>query len=264
MTFYYAMRSVVDGNLMILETVIFAAMLISLRDHNDELTGLLLAGLLFELHYTLPLIILILVFAAFNKRWKIISFFSGALIVLMGFSFLFLPGWLGEYLRQSWLSISGFPYSTFIGVLKTSIGALGIRIAMITSIALTIGIIIEALLLRNKKFLNFLWFCFFTVVVIQFIGLPSAPGNYIILLPGLIFTLKLLNDRWKDRGDLLVVAVCIVLFVLGWVVFFVSKKTVLAYTEPLAFYFIFPIIEFTLLYWSKWWVNRQTNFRIGF
>ena len=110
---------------------------------------------------------------------------------------------------------------------------------------------------QRRSFRHFIWFLFLLLVVIQWTGLPANPGNFVLLMPGLIFIMQVITERWKNKGELIIYIVTLSLYIILWVVYFSLRKTAPEYSEPVSFYFIFPFVELLLLYWAKWWINKN-------
>jgi hypothetical protein len=262
-TFYPTLRAIVDGNLMIIVTFAFLGLLISLRDHNDQLAGILLASLLFEFQYTFLLLIIVLIFSIKKKRYLVINYFIGSTILLFGFSILLQPDWILKYIQQLALSLNGYAPSNFIGALISIWGSIGKRIGVASTIIFCILLFFE-IVNSNKRGLGyFFWLIFLTIVVMQWSGLPSDTDNFIFLMPGFIYGLKFVKERWDKKGEFIIYSICISLFILTWAVYFATRHMGPAYQEPVIFYVIFPIMEISLLYWGKWWVNRKSEFELS-
>ncbi len=259
-TFYHSIRAVVDGNLMILMTVLLIGALIAIRDQKDEIAGILLTGFVLEIQYTFLIGIIILWYLVANKRYLAIKYFAGSLILLSGFSFLIKPDWALQFINQLLISVSSFSYVNFSSSLRIIWGNVGQRFAITFTIIFSLILIVEAILTKRKSYKYFLWFVFLTIIVIQWIGLPSASDNLILLLPGLFFGLKVINDRWNNRGEMVVFTVCIMLYSIIWLIYFSPRNSGIGYVDSISFYLVLPIIQFGLLYWAKWWVKRKSNF----
>lgn len=256
-TFYHTLRVVIDGNLIVLTTLLLIASLICIRDRHDEAAGMLLLGLALEIQFTFVILLIILCYAVINKRPKILNYFIGSLIILLGFSFLLRPDWSSGYFTQLSKSIFDFSYSSIGGTLKSILGAVGSRLAITISIMMVILLIIESYLAQKKSFRHFIWFIFLSLIIIQWAGLPSYPGNFFLLMPGLIFSMQVINERWKLKGEMIIFLISIILYISIWVLFFVLGNGEPAYVESSLFFVIFPLVEILLLYWAKWWINKN-------
>lgn len=256
-TYYHSLRAIIDGNLIIVSTFLFILTLIFIRDNNDEAAGILAAGLTMQLQYFLLILIVITWFAISKKRLKIIGYFLGTISLLLGFSFLFQPDWATGYAQQLVLSIQRYPFASFPSSLDSTLGALGKRTGLVITILTAIILCVEWYLVRGKSFKSFEWFLFVTLIYSQFIGLPADAGNFVVLLPGLLFIFQVCIERWKVRGEMTVFLVCAALFGVTWLMFFIFRGKLPAYSESIWYYAVLPIIEMLLLYWSKWWIHKN-------
>lgn len=262
-TFYHTLRAIVDGNLMIVVTILFLGMLIALRDRNDQLGGILLSGLLLEFHYTFVLIFLVLFIIIRMKRYLVLYYFIGSTIVLCGFSLLFQPDWILKYSQQLWLSIQGLVPANFVGYLATVWGDVGKRIGVVSAVIICIILLFEIVSSNTKGMAYFFWLIFLAVVALQWSGLPSDAGNFVFLVPGFIYSLKFIEERWTKKGEGIIFTICLSLFILLWIIFFATQTSGLAYQETAIYYLIFPVVEFALLFWSKWWIIRKSEFELN-
>lgn len=262
-TFYHNIRAVVDGNLLIVVTFALLASLIAIRDRKDEAAGLLLAFTTLEIKYVFLGIFLILIYLIVNRRFKVVWYLFGGLIILYGFSFLLLPDWLAGYTQQLILSITNDPLNSFSAVLRNHWGGLGVRISVAISIITALVILVEWFFIRKASFKFFLWILFFTLVISQWLGIPAEAANFIIIYPGLIFSLKLVSERWQSKGEVLVLIIGSSLYLLTWILFFILGGVDKLFYEPGLFFIVMPTVEMILLYWSRWWVIRGKNVNTG-
>ena len=89
---------------------------------------------------------------------------------------------------------------------------------------MAIVLIIEWYLAQRKSFRHFIWFFFLSLIIIQWIGLPSEPGNFFLLMPGLIFVMQVINERWKLKGEMIIFLISLILYISIWVLFFLLRK----------------------------------------
>lgn len=262
-SFYHTVRAIVDGNPIIVMALLMVTILLSLRNQNYPVAGILLAGTFIEIQYTFVLVIFILLFALARRKTQVISYFAGTLIILIGFSFLIQPDWLGNYILQLWATLNGlFPTNMikFLGLVGRETGT---RIGLAFGIMIVLLIIIEGMGTRNKGFGYFIWYIFLSFTFLQLSGLPAVADNYFLLLPGFIYGLKFLSERWKNKGEFIVFLITVSLSTVTWISFFISRGSGLKYQEPGALHFIFPIYVMITLYWIKWWIRRKKEFEFG-
>ena len=258
-TGYHTLRAIIDGNLIILTTLFLVLVIISIRNRSDEFAGIFLAGLTAQIQFFIIPIIVFSWFAVQKRRLNILWYFLGTLTILAGFSFLFQPDWINSYVQQLWLSMINNPFGSIITMMSSQYGELGTRIGVTISIFASILILVEWILVRKNNLRSFIWFIFFLIGTSLFCGLPADIGNFYLLLPGLIFILSVTSNRWTMRGELIVFIVSIVLFSGTWSLFFIQQGKVPDYSETAWYYGFIPVIEITLLYWSKWWIQKHST-----
>jgi hypothetical protein len=262
-TFYHNIRAVVDGNLVIVVTFFMLASLMAIRDRKDEAAGLLLAITTLEIKYFILGLVLILIYLLVNKRFKVIWYLLGGIVILYGFSFLLLPDWLAGYVQQLALSITHDPLSSLSLVLRNYWGEVGVRISITLTIITAIVMLFEWFFIRIATFKYFLWILFITLVISQWSGFPADASNFISLFPGLIFSLKLITDRWQNKGEGIVLIIASSLYLCTWIIFFILGDENKLYYETGLFFIMMPVVEFILLYWSRWWVIRAKTVSTG-
>lgn len=255
-TYYHSIRAIVDGNLIIIVTFLLIAVLIAIRDHHDESAGVLLAFTFLNMQFILIPLLIILIYSISSRRIKIIGYFLGCLALLLGFSFLILPEWITGYFSQLALSITNNPMFSFGAILKTAWGPIGARISIFLTIITASLLIFEWIILKNKNFKTLIWFIFLAIVLSQWSGLPAEPSNFVLLYPGLFFSMAIIIERWKKKGESIVFAVCTVLYLVSWVLNFALHGKEQLYFEPGIYFIILPMAELLLLYWSRWWVRK--------
>jgi hypothetical protein len=140
---------------------------------------------------------------------------------------------------------------------------LGVRISITITIITALVVLVEWFFIRKASFKFFLWILFFTLVISQWLGLPAEAANFIILYPGLIFSLKLISERWQSKGEALVLLIGSSLYLLTWILFFILGGVDKLFYEPGLFFIVMPTVEMILLYWSRWWVKRGKNVNTG-
>jgi hypothetical protein len=262
-TFYHNIRAAVDGNLMLVVTFFLVASLIAIRDRKDEAAGILLAITTLEIKYIFLGIVLVLIYLLANKRYKVVWYLIGGLVILYGFSFLLLPEWMSGYIQQLTLSITNDPLNSFSSVLRNYWGELGVRISIAITVITALVMLVEWFFIRRASFKYLLWILFTTLVISQWSGLPAEGANFIILFPGLIFSLKLITERWQKKGEAIVLIIGSSVYLVTWIIFFISGDKNKLYNEPGLFFIIMPMVELLLLYWSRWWVIRGKTMTPG-
>jgi hypothetical protein len=89
---YHAARAVINGNAVVLIALGVAGILLALRNEQDELAGILLTLVTIKPQVALLIVAFVLFWAFFQRRWRLIIWFFGSLILLIAIGMLFIPG----------------------------------------------------------------------------------------------------------------------------------------------------------------------------
>jgi hypothetical protein len=249
-----AFSLLINGNAIILVTLLLILSLLLIRDGKDEAAGILLAISTLKPQSVFLLLIFIFFWAIINRRYRIIGYFLGALIVLVGFSALLIPNWLVQYT----LEVLRFPFYnlplTISSVINDLGGSVGSRMSIVLSAILLLLLGVEWWKGRNSRNKYFLWISLLTISVSQWIGIKSDPGNFILLYPTILFCLEMISGRWKKKANLVIITLLSIITLGIWILFLlVSKNNYQPIQSPLLSVPL-AIIVFVLLYWVRWWV----------
>jgi cell division protein FtsW (lipid II flippase) len=120
---------------------------------------------------------------------------------------------------------------------------------------MVITLLIEWWVNRGAEFRGFLWTVCLTLVVAQWIGIQTDPGNFIVLFPAMALVFSQLSDRWKIGGRVFVILCLLALFAGIWALFLNTVQPGQG-TQPVqSAVMFFPLPAFLLitLYWVRWW-----------
>jgi Protein of unknown function (DUF2029). len=251
---YNGARPLINGNAVILVTLLLILALLCIRDGRDEVAGILLAVSTIKPQNVILLIAFVLFWAIFNRRYRIIGYFLGSMVILVGFATVLIPDWLVQNFREVLRYPSYNPPGTVGAVMISWWGAIGNRL----SIGLT-GILIVLLGVEwwKGRFAGpryFLWLAMLTLAVSQWIGIQTDPGNFILLYPAIFFSLEMISGRWKNKANTFIVALLGVITVGVWILFLATLQKSYQPIQNSVMFFPLPIIVFILLYWVRWWV----------
>ncbi|MBA4385940.1 MAG: hypothetical protein C0410_14470, partial [Anaerolinea sp.] len=259
---FHGIIPLLDGNLIILVTLMALGILIAIHNKQDELAGLLIA---FTTILAVPFglfLIFTVIWAIGNRRNKIIAWFSATFILLLGFSFAVNPGWVIEFLKNMITSYQGINPGSPGGVLISRWGSIGTRFSIAISIVIGIIIMLEWWQAVRGGQKRFIWTALLTLALGTWSGIKTSPLNYVILYPALIMGLELLYERWKNRATGIILAILCLLFLGNWAIFLLTMS---ADFQPGVSSFLFlplPISTIVLLYWSKWWIDKSNSVEI--
>lgn len=262
LTWYHSVRAVINGNAVILVSLLVVLALAAIKSGRDELAGILLAVSTIKPQVTILFILYIWVWAISVRRWTILIWTLIAGVILAGSALFFIPNWplqnLWEILRYPGYNPPGTPGA----VLSTWWPAFGERFGWGLSILLGIALLAEWFLSRRQEFRWFAWTAGLTLVISQWSGIQTDPGNFIVLYFPLILVLAVWEERWGRRGRLIIVLVLLVLFAGLWATFLATvENTGQPQQHPIMF---IPLPFFLLigLYWVRWWAIRPAKLLI--
>lgn len=260
LTWYHAVRPLINGNAVIIVALLLVSVLLSMRRQADELAGLLLAFSTIKPQVVLIFIVFILFYAVINRRWRLVAWFFGTLVILGAVAAFLLPDWILQNFRE----VIRYPGYNPPGTPGTAIAiwlpALGERLGWAISAAVGLTLLANWITARHADFRGFLWTACLTLTLSVWSGIQTDPGNFIVLFPALALILSLLNDRWRRWGWLISTAILMVLFGGIWWIFLNTVETVMGQPQqsPVMF-FPLPLLLTILLFWVRWWAFHPPN-----
>ena len=254
LTWYHAIRGVVNGNEVILVALLFSVIFLLIKGNKDQAAGLLLAITTIKPLLIILLIPLILIWSVYQKRWVLIRWFFATLTILVFVGYLLIPNWILQNLWEIMKYPDYNPAGTLAPAVFELIPSFGISLKWWIFSGLGILLIYEWWTGRKENFSRFLWIAFLTVVISQLIGVQTYPDNFIIFFPSVILILSVCDKRWEKRGPLIVGSALGFLFISLWVLFiFTIRQNDQPDLNPVMLIAL-PALTFLCLYWIKWWV----------
>lgn len=244
---YHSIQPLLDGNVTILVAMLVAGALIALKNGGDELAGVLLAFATIKPNVVALLIIYVLVWAALSHRNRLIGWLLGTLFILSAAAALLQPDWIWQNFREVVTFPSHSAPATPGAILGAAFPAMGQRLARIFYGALAGMVVTEWWLNRRAEFPGFYWTALFTLTLSQWIGIPTSPQNFIILLPALALVFATLEERWRRAGRVIAILSIVALLVGLWALYFDSGA------NQLLLFFPLPAFLIVTLYWVRWW-----------
>ena len=148
------------------------------------------------------------------------------------------------------------------GVLFTGLWpGLGKQLGWMLTGILVVMLITEWFFAIRKDFRWFLWTACLTMVISQWIGIPTIPANFTGLILPLILVSAMLTEHWSHGGQWISVLLAFIIFVWEWAVLYNDLNS----PQPglqLILLFPLPLILFIGLYWVRWWAIKPRQLRM--
>ena len=253
---FQGVMSLLEGSSVILTTIMVVGILLAMQNKHDEIAGLLLAIVTFDFMPVALFCLFVILWSIVKKRTRVITWFLGTMVLLLGFSFLLIPDWfipfLGNFIDQLGGIIPGSPGS----VLVDRWGDIGYRLSLAITALITVLIVVEWWQAVRAGSRLFVWTAMFTLTASTWIGLKINPDHYILLYPALLLGLELLCERWKIRAYGIVLSILVLLFFINWGIYLLTMPDSAAIVISSFLLIPMPFASAFLLYWSKWWVVK--------
>ena len=256
---YHGLRPLINGNAVIIIALLFVGAFNAIKSGNDELAGVLLAFSTIKPQLSVLLLVFVLVWSFRQRRLKIAIWLLTTVLLLILSSVLLIPDWLLQNIREIMRYPGYNPPGTLAAALLALLPGLGKRLPYIIAGILGLIVLAEWFLVRvHTDFKTFLWTASLTLVISQWIGIQTDPGNFIILLPALVLSLSLLESRWR-WGKVFTYVILLGLFFGLWILFIQTAIPGSQVQQSPIMFLPLPAVLLALLYWVRWWVFRPPS-----
>jgi hypothetical protein len=255
--FYHSARTILLGQFAGLVFLWMVATLWVLERKYDLAAGVLLALTTIKPQMSILFIPALLLWGLGRRRWRFLGAFGAAMSVLLGASFILLPSWLAQFVRQVML----YPSYTAIGspvwvVTHHYLPQLGLGLSQSTITLAEVGLsvlLLAYLLIQWRRLPGvevssgaFHWLVGLTLIVTNLVVLRTATTNFVALYIPLFFALKAATDRLTGSFGLL--ALFYILSTIGLWVLFVTTVEV-KFEHPIM-YLPLPVGLFLVFVWA--------------
>jgi cell division protein FtsW (lipid II flippase) len=124
---------------------------------------------------------------------------------------------------------------------------------------MTLFLLIEWVSNRKAEFRGFLWVAYLTLVISQWIGIQTDPGNFVVLFPVVILVLAMIDERWHTGGRVFVILSLLALLVGIWAIFLNTVEYGDQPIQSAVMFFPLPAFLFLTLYWVRWWAVQPPS-----
>ena len=256
---YYALRTVINGNVVMLIGLGLVGVLLALKNGFDELAGAILAITTIKPQVVLVFIIFIFFWAITHKRGKVILWFFITLGILIALASLLIPDWIVQNIREILRYTSYNPPGTLEAVFKSIWPSFGSRVGITLTVLVIAMLLVEWWLSRKGDTDRFIWTACLTLACSQWTGIQSDAGNFVIMFPALVLIFVIITERWKKRGEVIVWGIMILLMAGIWAIFLATLENADQPVQSPVMFLLLPAILIILMYWVKWWVVRPPS-----
>lgn len=252
---YFSVRAILDGNLIVLCALSVTLVLLGVRTDHDNLAGIMMAFSMLYYQVFFVFFITLLIWAGSNGRWSLIWSSIISLVFILVAPSIFLQDWIMQFLRQV-INDSNFGMTPG-DVIFHWLPGVGRQTAWILTFSMAAIMVWELAAMLGKDFRRFLWVGCLALTTTFLIGVPFLVEYFVILLPVIILVLAVWDERWGLVGRLLVI-LSLVLLVLGtWMAAYnAGMKRISPELDPLLVLFTPAFLLFGL-YWVKWRAIRK-------
>ncbi len=252
---YHVVIPWLDGGLSIWAALFLLLALQAMQQNRNEMAGILFAFSACQPQMVLLPIFFSVIWAASQRRKILIVWFFITLGFISIIGLFLVPDWILQYLRILIKFQQNFPPGSPGTLFTNSWPGLGKQLGWLVSAGSLLILLFEWWMALKKDFRWYLWTVCLTMVISQWIGIPTIPANFAGLILPLILISTMLSERWPRGGDWAAVLMCAILFVWQWAIFWLD----ITGAQPgmqLNLIIPLPLVLLIGLYWVRWWAIK--------
>ncbi len=258
---YHVVFPLIDGGLSIWAALFLASAYLALSTNRNELAGILLALSAIQPQMVILVLLLTLIWAASQRRRLVILWFFVTIVFLSIVGLLIAPDWIIQYIRLVYKFQQNFPPGTPGVLFRDVMPGLGKQLGWLVSGVSAVVLLVEWWLALKRDFRWLLWTVCLTLVISQWIGIPTIPSNFIGLILPLILISATFIERWSRGGQWVAVLMAILIFIWEWILFYMDVTG----SQPqmrINLIIPLPLILLIGLYWVRWWALKPRRLLI--
>ncbi|MCJ7622801.1 MAG: glycosyltransferase 87 family protein [Anaerolineaceae bacterium] len=256
---YHSLRSLINGNAIVLVALGVVAGFWAIRKGADELAGVLFAFTTIKPQVVVLILIYVIYWSIKQRRSRIIVWFFSTVLLLVMSAVMLIPNWIMQNIRELIRFPSYNPPLTFGTALLDLFPGFGDRLSWVVTGLLVIIMIIEWRISVRTKYRGFIWTAFLTLVATQWIGIPTDPGNFIILFPAIVLLFAVIEERWERVGGILSVLIMLLLGIGIWLIFLNTLEPGYQPQQSPVMFIPLPGFLLVMLYWIRWWTFQRPS-----
>ncbi len=250
---YPSVISILNGDIVIISFALIIFSILAIRNRNDETAGVMLAISLVKPDISWLIVLFLLIWAISDRRVKIVYWFTGTIILLIGFSLLLIPSWPLQYARTVFQYSFDNPISLNGREITGTFTGISNRFAIVKVVFILAILIVEWFFIKNRGIKRIYWLFALTMSASLWISTRSPVEYLIFTIPGLFYGLELFMERWNGKIDFFVAGLLIVLLLGQWAISGFFLTTTISIRAAAVLRVLLPGVSILLLYWSRWW-----------
>ena len=257
---YFGLRAIIYGNVVILVSLFFAAALLCLNKDWDWAAGIILACATMKPQVAMFPIACVLIWAFFARRYKAVLAFFATLAFFVAVGLFLLPTWLAD----DWREVLRYPSYNPPGNPESSLRAIFGTPGSWAGIAISLGALALLLILWTRlpkaKWETFLGIFIITLILSPLSGLQTDAGNeYILMLPVALLLVSS-QEGWIGPRSRFVLVLSILFFGLWGLFLATVQRSNQPVQHPIL---LFPLPVFLLLIMGWDWIQKRVRPKIA-
>ncbi|MCK6582032.1 MAG: hypothetical protein L6Q49_02920 [Anaerolineales bacterium] len=252
---YFAFQAILEASPVILLALIYAGIILAMRNEQDELAGALIALSVYYWEAGLPFLLLISWRSYKEGRARVLAGFGMISAVLLAISLLLYPGWILPALRAGMNNFrADYGFSIFT-VLRHLLPGYGNLPAWVFVVLLFVLLGYEWNKTLNGDSRRLYWVTCLTLAATPLLGFRTGMDNLAVLVVPLALVFAVIHDRWKGVGSFLNFLFIVLIFTAPWALYLFALPRYGVQAHQLLFLFL-PVFTVLGLYWIRWWAIR--------
>jgi hypothetical protein len=241
---YHSFRALLLGQFAVVVLLCLVAALWAMQRGHDGWAGIFLALSTVKPQMVYLAIPWLLIWAAGQRRWRLWIGFGGAMAALVLGAMVLLPSWIPDFVNQ----VIAYPSYTVYGSLTWLIVRYWLGLGPVAEIVALVALALAALFLAWRlwrgTFEQMLWMLGLLLLLTNFFTPRIATTNYILLLPHVLWALRLMHTHWKRWGTWAIVSLLLTSLIGLWALFL---TTIQGNFERAPVYLPWPVVILLLL-----------------
>jgi hypothetical protein len=257
---YPAMRAIFTGNPALFVVMLIAFGLQRVIQGRDRAAGVFFGLTILKPTMVALLLPYVVLYAVSHRKTRIIRSMVLTIIILVAGAFAAYPGWFVQNFAQVVLLFKeSFP-SSISAVISSWLPNNDFMILVASLVGLWVVLAWWRSFGKDPRW--FLWTAALTLVLTEFIGIPTSTANYVVFLIPLTMSFSILEQRWIGGGRNLILSLMIGILVVTWGPYLLINGADPALSEPRIMLFLLPIIVLALLYWVRYWALASIRMQV--